>query len=252
MPKREQAAYQELIQKRKEHIPVQHLTGEQEFMGLSFLVNEHVLIPRMDTEILVEQVERYARERLKQRKEMGIEKQPGLQALDLCTGSGCIAVSLKKRNESMDITASDVSLQALHLAKENARRHGVNIRFEQSDLFEVFKQSEKFAQFPQFDFIVSNPPYIPSAVVDLLDEEVRFHEPRLALDGAGDGLEFYKKITRQGGAFLKENGMLFFEIGHDQAKAVCALLEENGFEKIHVIKDLAGLDRVVYGGKRNV
>ncbi len=247
MPRKEWERYQSLVQRRKKHIPVQHLTGEQQFMGLSFLVNEHVLIPRMDTEILAEQAEHYVKERMRRLEMSKEETAPKLQVLDVCTGSGCIAISLKKRNKNLCMTAVDISVQALQVAKENARRHGVEIRFEQSDLFGVFKQSEKYAQLPQFDLIVSNPPYIPSAVVDELEEEVRLHEPRLALDGTEDGLEFYKKITGQGGAFLKENGMLFFEIGHDQAEKVSRLLEETGFDQICVIKDLAGLDRVVCG-----
>lgn len=244
MPLEEVERYQNAVIKRTSHIPVQYITGEQDFMGLTFEVNEHVLIPRMDTEVLVLEVEKY----------IGQAK----NVLDMCTGSGCIAVSLKKRNEQLKVTAVDYSAHALEVAKKNSRNLGVEIDFYWSDLFEVFKQSKKDINSEQsenniqFDIIVSNPPYIPSKVIEGLDEEVRCHEPRMALDGTEDGLEFYRRITRESKEYLSSRGMLFYEIGHDQGKAVSDIMETEGFCDIQVIKDLAGLDRVVYGGMKNV
>lgn len=227
--------YEELIERRCCHVPVQHLTGVQEFMGFSFRVNENVLVPRMDTEVLVQEVEKYAK--------------PGASVLDMCTGSGCIAISLKKRNDRLKLSAADCSGKALEIARDNCQRLNAEVRLYCSDLFEQFKQTE---QLEQFDMIVSNPPYIPSRVVDTLAPEVRKHEPRLALDGAGDGLFFYRRITADSTAFLKKGGMLFYEIGYDQGAAVQGIMEESGFRNVKIIKDLAGLDRVVYGGIEDV
>ncbi len=224
--------YRELMECRGRRIPLQHLTGEQEFMGLPFLVNEHVLIPRQDTETLVEE----ALARL----------QPGMRVLDLCTGSGCIAVSLAKlgagyvaRKEFSPVDASDISPEALAVARENARRLGAQVRFIESDLFAGVEE--------KYNMIVSNPPYIRTAVIDGLAEEVRLHEPRQALDGSEDGLHFYREIVRQSPAYLTEGGWLLLEIGFDQAEAVSGLMADEGFEEIEVIRDLAGHDRVVVG-----
>lgn len=238
MPEGELEAYKALIQKRCSRIPLQYIVGTQEFMGFSFVVNEHVLIPRMETELLVLEVEKYLQERT--------------CLLDLCTGSGCIAVSLKKRNPKLCVSAADISKDALCVARENSRLLGGEVAFYCSDLFELFKQSELFPQKPQFDIIVSNPPYIPSKVMEELEEEVRLHEPGLALDGAEDGLEFYRRITRQSRSFLSRKGMLFYEIGHDQGDTVSGIMEKEGFHNINVIKDFAGLDRIVYGGIEDV
>lgn len=218
-------SYHKLLEQRGRHIPLQHLIGEQEFMGLSFLVNEHVLIPRQDTETLVEE----ALKRLR----------PGMRVLDLCTGSGCIAVSLAKLGPDASIDASDISPEALAVARENARRLGAQIRFIESDLFTQIDG--------QYDMIVSNPPYIRSSIIVELAEEVRLHEPIQALDGSEDGLHFYREIIRRSPAHLTDGGWLLFEIGYDQAEAVCALMAENGFTEIEVIRDLAGHDRVVSG-----
>lgn len=222
-------SYFNIIEKRKQHIPLQHITGEQEFMGLLFEVNEHVLIPRQDTEVLVEEVMRYLHD--------------GMDILDMCTGSGCILLSLLHYSNDCRGVGVDISPKALETAMRNAERvrekEAVECRFVQSDLFESVEGS--------FDIIVSNPPYIPSDVIPTLMEEVKAHEPMGALDGKEDGLFFYREITAKAGDYLTRGGYLFFEIGHDQAEAVMRLMEQNGYKDITVVKDLAGLDRVVYG-----
>ncbi len=224
----QQKAYEELIRKRSVHIPLQHLTGSQEFMGLSFYVNEHVLIPRQDTEILVEEAEK--------------SLEQGMRILDLCTGSGCILLSILKRNPGLYGTGADVSPLALSVAEKNRAALQVEAELVESDLFDRLEGP--------FDRILSNPPYIPSRIVDTLMEEVRDHEPRLALDGREDGLYFYRKIVEQSPGYLKPGGMLFLEIGYDQAEAVSSLMEA-AFTGICVVKDLAGLSRVVYGTLRS-
>lgn len=244
MPQQEIQQYEDVIQRRCQHVPLQYITGNQDFMGMTFRVNENVLIPRFDTEILVLEAEKFLSDKKR--------------VLDMCTGSGCIAVSLKKRNPQLEVTAVDCSEAALEIARENGRLLKADVCFCQSDLFEMFKQTEQLKnnkqlqQQVQFDVIVSNPPYIPTEVIRGLDEEVRCHEPMMALDGTEDGLEFYRRITRESKTFLAEEGMLFYEIGHNQASAVSAIMETEGFTKIQVIKDLAGLDRVVYGGMKHV
>ncbi len=222
--------YIQLLEKRASHMPLQYITGFQEFMGLTFEVNEHVLIPRQDTECLVE--------------EAMLEIMDGMHVLDMCTGSGCILISLMKYKNEIHGTAVDISEEALDVAKRNAAANSVSITFIESDLFTNVKlqsPSEKF------DVIVSNPPYIRSDVIPSLMEEVRDYEPKLALDGTGDGLFFYRKITEESGSCLLHEGKLLFEIGFDQGEQVKALMQENGFTDIRVVKDLAGLDRVVCG-----
>jgi release factor glutamine methyltransferase len=221
----------ELAQRRCSHIPLQHLTGEQEFMGLPFWVNEHVLIPRQDTEILVE-------EALKKIPKADAKKGP-YRVLDLCTGSGCIAISIASFCPHTEVSACDISREALLVAQRNGQRNGVSVQFVQSDLFSQIHE--------KYDMIVSNPPYIPSAVIPTLMPEVRDFEPKGALDGMEDGLFFYRKIVRESLDYLMPHGELLFEIGHDQAQAVSDLMRENNFYDIKVIKDLAGLDRVVTG-----
>ena len=216
----------QLIEKRAVHIPLQHLTGEQNFMGLDFLVNEHVLIPRQDTEILVEEIMR--------------DLHDGLRILDMCTGSGCILLSLLHYSNDCSGVGVDVSEDALAVARQNADRLAEKQAvFIQSDLFEKVEGS--------FDLIVSNPPYIRSQEIAGLMPEVREHEPHLALDGKDDGLHFYREIIKGAMPHLKRGGQLFFEIGYDQGEAVQALLAANGYTEIAVVKDYAGLDRVVYG-----
>lgn len=216
----------QLIEKRAVHVPLQHLTGEQNFMGLDFLVNEHVLIPRQDTEILVEEIMR--------------DLHDGIRILDMCTGSGCILLSLLHYSNDCSGVGVDVSEDALAVARQNADRLAEKQAvFIQSDLFEKVEGS--------FDLIVSNPPYIRSQEIAGLMPEVREHEPHLALDGKDDGLHFYREIIKGAMPHLKRGGQLFFEIGYDQGEAVQALLAANGYTEIAVVKDYAGLDRVVYG-----
>lgn len=241
MPQKELAYYQDMIDRRCHRIPLQYITGEQMFMNLSFEVNEQVLIPRMDTEILVLEVEKYLTQTIYAEEE--------IRVLDLCTGSGCIAISLKKRNPMLSIMGMDISEKALQVAKRNRERLGVQVDFYQSDLFTYFEQLDH--RIP-LDVVVSNPPYIPSPIIEGLEEEVRDYEPRIALDGTEDGLEYYRRITKESKTHFKKNGMLFYEIGHDQAEAVSEIMEAEGFERIQIVKDLAGLDRVVYGGIKHV
>ena len=219
------ARYQSVLMERGKRIPLQHITGEQEFMGLSFRVDENVLIPRQDTEILVETA-------MKQAK-------AGMQVLDLCTGSGCIIISLMKLRPGIEGTASDISADALKVARENADRLDAKVRFVESDLFERI--------YGRFDLIVSNPPYIPTGTIGRLMEEVRLYDPRTALDGHGDGLYFYRKIIEESDLYLKQGGWLMFEIGSDQGEAVTAMMRRAGYTRVEVIRDLAGLDRVVTG-----
>lgn len=235
--KEQERQYQELLKLRESRNPLQHLTGEQEFMGLSFLVNEHVLIPRQDTEVLVEEVLKNLHD--------------GMSILDLCTGSGCILISLLRYTNNCRGLGVDISPEALSIARKNAERlvpeslrqeedgDCVKLWLLESDLYERVGG--------QFDVIVSNPPYIPTKVIETLMPEVREHEPRLALDGSEDGLLFYRRIIEGSSAHLKGGGMLFFEIGYDQGKAVSELMEQAGFIEVHVTKDYAGLDRVVSG-----
>ena len=221
----EQEVYLKLIARRCERVPLQHITGEQEFMGLPFRVTPDVLIPRQDTEVLVEECLRHLA--------------PGNIFLDLCTGSGCILVSLLHYAKGTFGTGADLSGKALSVAKGNVEANGVEARLVQGDLFEPVTGT--------FDLIVSNPPYIASAEIETLAPEVREHEPRMALDGTADGLFFYRRIVQESPSYLKEGGWLCMEIGYDQGAAVRQLMEARGFATVSVIKDLAGLDRVVSG-----
>ena len=233
----QQGKFEEFIAKRSQHIPLQHLTGQQDFMGLTFKVNEHVLIPRQDTEILVEEVMR--------------DLHDGVHILDMCTGSGCILLSLLHYSNDTTGVGADLSEEALKVAKANAESLGMasvnteagvdepRARFIHSDLFEAIDE--------KFDLIVSNPPYIRTDVIETLMPEVRDHDPRMALDGTADGLYFYRKIVEESQHYLKRGGQLFFEIGHDQAEEVAALMQCHGYKEIEVKKDYAGLDRVVFG-----
>lgn len=215
--------YREALSRRERRIPLQHITGEQEFMGLYFRVSDQVLIPRQDTEILVEEAMKYLK--------------PGMRFLDLCTGSGCILLSLLHYCPGTKGIGADLSSGALKTAEENRERLGLQAELVQSDLFEKIDGI--------FDLIVSNPPYIQSAEIPALMEEVRLHEPLMALDGHEDGLFFYRKIAEMSPRYLKDGGCICLEIGFDQGESVPALLRDRGFEKIEVIRDLAGLDRVV-------
>lgn len=224
----QEQVYFALTRQRCGRMPLQYLTGEQEFMGLPFCVNEHVLIPRQDTEVLVEEAIRVIQ------KEM-----PEAAVLDLCTGSGCIGISIQSFCSNTQVTAADISEDALKVAQKNAKENQVPVKFVHSDLFKEISGS--------YDMIVSNPPYIPSKVIETLMPEVRDHEPIKALDGKEDGLYFYLQGYRESVAYLKPGGYLLYEIGHDQGEAVSSYMRENGFDEIEVIRDLAGLDRVVRG-----
>lgn len=268
------SAYENALKKRAARIPLQQIIGQQEFMGLSFFVNEHVLIPRQDTETLVELV-------------LQEQKDKDISILDMCTGSGCIAVSLKKLGGYAHVEGADISEESLKVAKRNSEEilenndvnnDAVNSRTEQiqnctnltnnqnkqdnseermvseasklSQAGVTFRHSDMFSNFPeteQFDVIVSNPPYIPSAVIEELEPEVRDHEPRGALDGTADGLYFYRILAEECAKHLTPGGHVYFEIGYDQGAAVKELLDIHGFKDTRVIQDLAGKDRVVCG-----
>ncbi|MBQ9518932.1 MAG: peptide chain release factor N(5)-glutamine methyltransferase [Firmicutes bacterium] len=222
VPDKAAAKLENLLQKRLSNMPMQYILENCEFMGINFKVNENVLIPRPDTEVLVEEV---------------LKRKPQ-SALDIGTGSGAIAVSLAKYGVK-SVTACDISQNALDVAKENAKNADVDIDFIKSDIFKNISG--------KFDAIVSNPPYIVSDVIPTLMPQVKDYEPRLALDGGKDGLDFYRSITAQAKEHLNKGGLLAFEIGYDQGETVSKLMRENGFENVKVIKDLAGLDRVVTG-----
>ena len=268
------SAYEHALKKRAARIPLQQIIGQQEFMGLSFFVNEHVLIPRQDTETLVELV-------------LQEQKDKDISILDMCTGSGCIAVSLKKLGGYEHVEGADISEESLKVAKRNSEEilenndvnnDAVSSRTEQiqnctnltnnqnkqdnseermvseasklSQAGVTFRHSDMFSNFPeteQFDVIVSNPPYIPSAVIEELEPEVRDHEPRGALDGTADGLYFYRILAEECAKHLTPGGHVYFEIGYDQGMAVKELLDNHGFKDTRVIQDLAGKDRVVCG-----
>lgn len=235
----EEKGYREAIALRGSRIPLQHITGVQEFMGLEFKVNKHVLCPRQDTECLVEEVMRYLHD--------------GNRILDMCTGSGCILLSLLHYSNHCSGIGADISKEALTVAAENTEKIAAMKRPNPWDEKTIeLIHSDLFSNVPEekFDIIVSNPPYIASAVIPTLMEEVRVHEPMSALDGMEDGLFFYRKIVAESRNYLVKEGMLFFEIGHDQGQAVSDMMAEAGFMEITVVKDFAGLDRVVYGSYR--
>lgn len=220
-----QKEYEIAVQKRAEHIPLQYIIGEQEFMGLRFKVNSNVLIPRQDTETLVEQVLKIVK--------------PGMKVLDLCTGSGCVLISVLKNAPELTGMGSDISKTALLVAKENAKLHEVDAEWVRSDLFDNIAET--------FDVIMANPPYIPTGEILSLMPEVRDFEPENALDGGADGLDFYRKIAGQVKDYLNPGGYVYMEIGYDQGEAVSELMRNAGFTEVEVIKDLARNDRVVKG-----
>ncbi|KXL53914.1 release factor glutamine methyltransferase [Anaerotignum neopropionicum] len=226
----QEGKYGNYLSQREENRPLQYILGQCEFMGLSFLVGEGVLIPRGDTEILVETV-------LEIGKQEGIEK-----VIDLGTGSGCIPICLAHYGK-MQCVGVDISPKALAFARENGEKNQVAVEWLESDLFSGVRQGRKGS----FDAIVSNPPYIAKNVIADLMPEVRDFEPRKALDGGEDGLDFYRRIIKESRPWLKRGGWLFFEIGYDQGQALLSLMEEAGFSQCILCKDLPGLDRVVYG-----
>ncbi len=221
----EEEQYRKALEQRAVHVPLQHLLGYQDFMGLRFQVNEYVLIPRQDTEILVEEAMRYLHD--------------GMRILDLCTGSGCILLSLLHYSNDCEGVGVDISQEALQVAAQNAELLGIRADFLKSDLYE--KVTGKF------DLLVSNPPYIERAIIPTLMEEVREYDPYIALDGGEDGLDFYRRIIGGAQDYLKRGGQILMEIGSGQAKAVSELLRKAGFKEIDVCRDFAGLDRVVSG-----
>lgn len=235
------AEYAELINKRAEHIPLQHITGIVNFYGREYKVNANVLIPRQDTEILVEEVMKLTNSESR--------------VLDMCTGSGCIIISLAASGHTSEngAVAIDISDDALKVADYNKKYNNADyIKLIKSDMFSSSECEQYKNEDNRFDVIVSNPPYIPTKDIDELSEEVRLHDPVLALDGDTDGLKFYKAITKQAVNYLKENGYLCYEIGYNQAEDVRNIMEQCGYSGIKVIKDLAGLDRVVIGRLNNI
>lgn len=219
--------YKQGIEKLSKDVPLQYITNTQEFYGMKFKVNENVLIPRYDTEILIEETLKRAKNQYK--------------ILDMCTGSGIIAITLAKNVEKANVFACDISLEALRVAKENNELHNANVKFINSNLFENIEEKN-------FDIIVSNPPYITEKEMQELENQVK-KEPELALYGGVDGLDFYRKITENAKEYLKKEGLLIFEIGYKQKEDVSKILIENKFKNIKCVKDLQGLDRVIIGEK---
>lgn len=217
--------YQNALSKRAEHIPLQYIIGEQEFMGYRFKVNSSVLVPRMETELLVLEAEKVL--------------EPGDEVLDLCTGSGCIAISLAKRIPGLKCDASDISKHAINVAKENAKQNEVTVRFSQGDMFHNIEGT--------YDMIISNPPYIPTAELVELMPEVRDFEPQAALDGGEDGYDFYRILVEESRSYLKTGGYLYMETGYNQGKEIAAMMQKAGFEEVAVLPDFQGHDRIVKG-----
>jgi len=228
LSKEKEELYKEAISKLNKKIPVQYIIGKQEFFGLSFKVNESVLIPRFDTEVLIEKVLDYCKATNKEFK-----------ILDLCTGSGAIGITLAKNLPQSKVYLSDISEDALKIAKENAKAINVDVTIIKSNMFDDIKIND-------FDIIVSNPPYIEKETINSLSEEVK-KEPILALDGGKTGLDYYTIIAGKAKDYLKEDGILFLEIGFNQKNSVTKLLEENGFKNIICYKDYNNLDRVIKG-----
>lgn len=215
--------------------PVAYIVGNREFMGLDFFVKEGVLIPRPDTETLVEEI-----------IELCKNKNEEINIIDIGTGSGAITVSLAKYIENSNITSLDISDIPLEVGKINAVNNGVDDRIEflKSDVFTAIKNTEK-----KFDIIVSNPPYIPKKDIETLHTQVKDYEPYNALEGGEDGLDFYRQITEESVQYLKQGGILAYEVGHDQAEDVSKIMKHHGYDKIYTKKDIQGIDRVVIGFK---
>ena len=227
----EEQLFTKFINERLNNRPIAYIVGNREFMGLDFFVKEGVLIPRPDTEVLVEEVIELAK------------KKDAKNILDIGTGSGAITVSLAKYLENVKVTSVDISDIALEIGKRNAISNEVDdrINFVKSDLFTNIDKETKF------DIIVSNPPYIKREVIDTLDKQVKDYEPYNALEGGVDGLDFYRAITKQAKNYLKKGGILAYEVGHDQSEDVSKLMEMDGYTNIYTLKDLQQIDRVVIG-----
>ena len=223
-----------MIDKRKNSYPLQYILGEREFWGMDFKVSEGVLIPRQDTEILIE-------ETLKKLKDN--KHKSNLKGFEIGVGSGIISITLLKEIETLTMIGVDINDKAIELTKANALKHEVSDRLciLNSNLFEKINKEN------QFDFIISNPPYIETKVIDSLQEDIKQHEPKLALDGGEDGLDFYRAIIEQSKSYISPEGFIAFEIGYNQAEAVKKIFVENGYPNVTIAKDLAGFDRVVIG-----
>lgn len=245
MTQEEESRYLHYIERRAQQIPLQHLTGVQEFMGLEFQVNEHVLIPRQDTELLAEEALKIIAKAAGESRGGTFGPSGGAyRLLDMCTGSGCILLSIlhhagKSTGMNVEGTGADISKKALETAQANAESLHIQAKFLYSDLFEQITG--------QYEMIVSNPPYIRTDVIETLQEEVKSHDPMLALDGKEDGLYFYRRIIDEADKYLTKGGSLMFEIGADQGEAVSTMMGCAGYHNVIVKKDLAGLDRVVIG-----
>lgn len=227
--------YMEAIKKRSQGYPIQYIIKEKEFMGLNFYVEEGVLIPRADTEIIVEYILEYIDK---------IYPQEEIKVLDIGIGSGAIGLSIAYYKKNTFVYGVDISPEALKIASINRDRFKLeNVKLLESDLFDKINKEEKF------HIIVSNPPYIPTGDIDKLQEEVKNYEPRIALDGGKEGMAFYRRIIPESREYLEEEGLLIFEIGYDQGKQVEAIMEQEGFKAIKILKDLQGLDRAVLGIK---
>ncbi len=236
----EKSKLEHMLAQRTKNIPLQYIIGDTEFMSLRFMVTSAVLIPRQDTEILVEKVIELAKKQVFDKQYEGSKER--LSVLDMCTGSGCIAVSIAHFCPECSVVACDISEEAIKVATANSELNGVQnrVKFFNGDLFESIKYNQKF------DIIVSNPPYIETETIAGLQKEVRSYEPGIALDGGADGLDFYKKITAEAPKYLNSLGWLAFEIGYNQGEKVSALMKES-FNNIQVLKDYSGNDRVVVG-----
>ncbi|MCI8965637.1 MAG: peptide chain release factor N(5)-glutamine methyltransferase [Clostridia bacterium] len=223
--------FKELINRAIKNEPIQYILGKQEFMGLEFKVNENVLIPRADTEILVLETIDIINN--------FINKKEKINVLDMCTGSGAIIISLAKylKNENINFYASDISEKAIDVAIRNSKKNEVKVEFIKSNLFEKIENIK-------FDLIVSNPPYIETDIINNLNEDVK-NEPIIALDGGEDGLEFYRKIAKDAKYFLEDNGYLCLEIGYNQRENVIEILKSNNYKDIYYKKDLSQNDRIV-------
>lgn len=246
-------AYFELIEKRASRTPLQHITGEQEFMGLDFWVSDKVLIPRQDTETMVEDaLELIEKGSLRGSAYAEGRHRGGIDVLDLCCGSGAIGISIAAKCERAKVSCSDLSSEALEIARKNAERNKCRgIKFIESDMFESKAFHGAFGS-KTFDLIISNPPYIESKVIEELEPEVREHEPMMALDGGEDGLSFYRIIAAQAAEHLAKDGVLMLEIGCNQRESVKQLLKDTeAYEKIIGLTDLAGRDRIVVATKKN-
>jgi release factor glutamine methyltransferase len=226
----ELARFKGMVVRRRRREPVAYILGRREFYGRTFQVDARVLVPRPDTEILVEIALRETRDR-----------DLYVRALDLCTGSGCVAITLAKERPTSSFVAVDISADALAVARENALRLGAyNVTFAQGSLFEP-------VQGARFDLVTANPPYVTTAEIETLDADVREHEPRLALDGGADGLDLVRAIVDAAPAYLTPGGVLAMEIGADQGPRTAAIFEARGFEAVRVEKDYGKRDRVVVG-----